>query len=101
MCVHGIRCITGEKLEKAFLSNRVSYGLEKSLRNSPGEAPENGTSSMAIQPPVQDISGGTHTQTHTQIHTQRIRVLLYKKTSHNLFTNGLIGLSSSNLVLVL
>ena len=43
-------------------------GLKSGLCNLPGEALQDGVRSVAIQPPIPDISGGTDTQIHRQTH---------------------------------
>ena len=73
------------KASKGFFSWTMHRVRSKSsLCHSPGEALQDGVSSVAIQPLVPDISGGTntqvhkHTNTHADRHRHRIHVILYK-----------------------
>ena len=47
-----------------------SVGSKTSQYNSPGEALQNGVRSMALRPPVPDMSEITDTHTHTHGHTE-------------------------------
>ena len=75
----GIQCVGGRKLPKAFLSTTHRISLKSSLCNSPGKALQEGVRSVAIQPPIPDISGGTNRQTdrhtYTPVH-ERVGFLL-------------------------
>ena len=64
------------KSSKGFPSRTMRHVNSRSSRfNSPGEALHVGASSVALRPPVPNISEITHAHTHIHVHLQRIRVL--------------------------
>ena len=74
--MHGNSASNWRKTSKGFYSQTTHrIGLKSSLCNSPGEALQEGVSSVAIRPPIPDISGWTDTQTdrHTEYEYYYIR----------------------------
>ena len=64
--------VTFEKVLKAFSLEPCVVPTQEAVVNSPGEALHIGASSVALRPPVPDISEITdrHTDTRTHTHTE-------------------------------